>query len=242
MMDYRREILECELFDGQNIYLQKALCTLFDAILNVKKSYLEFEEPEKKVWVSHLERVFAYELYHQWSRILKREKLYGKDKYVLNAEVNKNMNYFGYTDEGVKYPDVVLHQSQGNNKSQGIICEIKRNEYFNNKSFREDIEKLEHFVQEDTKYGFAFGVFILVGNCIDDIYKKIFASKKGLFGLRNTTGTIISQKKIVCIAYDGQGMSFSNLYNMIRSSSKHHKCLYSAKRYYSRLIVENISD
>ena len=241
-MEYKGRNVECALFENQTTDLQKAICTLFDAILNVKKSYLEFEEPEKKVWVSHLERVFAYELYHQWSRILKREKLYGKDKYVLNAEVNKNMNYFGYTDEGVKYPDMVLHHSQGNNKSQGIICEIKRNENLNNKSFREDIEKLEHFVREETIYGFAFGVFILVGNCIDDIYKKVSASKKGLFGLRNTTGTIICQKKIVCIAYDGQGISVSNLYNMIRSSRKHHKCLYSAKRYYSKLIIENVSD
>ena len=229
-MEYRGRTLNCNLFDGQMPDLQKAICTLFDAILNVKKLYLEFEEPEKKVWVSHLERVFAYELYHQWSSILKREKLFGQTKFVLNAEINKNANYFGHVGEGIKFPDMVLHHNQGDNKNQGIVCEIKRKEGFNLKSFRDDIEKLECFLQEGN-YSFAIGAFILVGDCIERIYEKVASLKKSMIGIRNTVKTAEIQKRIVCIAYNGNAVKFSTLYQMIRNTKKHRDNLFLAEKH-----------
>lgn len=218
-MYYRGSDLNCNLFNNQKD-LQKVICTLFDAILHVNQSYLEFEEPEKKVWVSHLERVFAYELYHQWSKILKREKLFGPTKFVLNAEINKNTNYFGHVGEGVKYPDMVLHHNQGDNKNQGIVCEIKRKGGFNLKSFRDDIEKLDCFMQEESNYRFAIGTFILVGDKIDEIYNKVASLKKSMIGLRSTTKTVEIQKRIVCIAYNGNNLEFSTLYQMICNRKK----------------------
>lgn len=230
-MEYRGRCFDCDVLNGQKTDLQKAICTLFDAILNVKKSYLEFEEPEKKVWVSHLERVFAYELYHQWSKILKREKLFSNTKFVLNAEINKNTNYFGHVGEGVKFPDMVLHHSQGDNKGQGIICEIKRKEGFNLKSFRDDIEKLECFLQEDSNYRFAIGAFILVGDKINKIYDKVASLRKSMIGIRNTTKTVETQKRIVCIAYNGKNLEFSTLYFMIRKTKKIPEQLYSVEKH-----------
>jgi hypothetical protein len=230
-MEYRRRNLNCSLFDGQEPDLQKAICTLFDSILNVKKFYLEFEEPEKKVWFSHLERVFAYELYHQWSRILKREKLFGQSKFVLNAEIGKNTNYYGYVGEGIKFPDMVLHHNQGDNKNQGIICEIKRKEGFNLKSFRDDIEKLDCFMQKESNYKFAIGAFILVGDTIDEIYNKVASLKESMIGLRNTAKTTETQKRIVCVAYNGNTLEFSSLYHMIRNQKKHPDNLFLVERH-----------
>lgn len=220
MMEYRGRILNCNLFDGLKPGMQKAICTLFDAILHVEKSYLEFEEPEKKVWVSHLERVFEYELYCQWSKILKREKLFGNSKFVLNAEINKNTNYFGHVGEGMIYPDMVFHHSQGDNKNQGIVCEIKRKGGFNLKSIRDDIEKLDFFIQEESNYRFAIGAFILVGDRIDGIYDKVAVLKNRMIGLRSTTKTIGTQQRILCIAYNGNTLEFSTLYMIIKNKKK----------------------
>ncbi len=233
-MEYRGRNLDCDMFDGQKTDLQRAICTLFDAILNVKRSYLEFEEPEKKVWVSHLERVFAYELYHQWSMILKRakrEKLFDDNQFVINAEISKNTNYFGHVGDGIKFPDIVLHHSQGDNKNQGIICEIKRKEGFNLKSFRDDIEKLECFLQEGSNYGFAVGVFILVGDNIVKIYDKVGSLKKSMIGIRSTAKIVETQKRIVCIAYNGNNLEFSTLYHMIRNIKKHPNNLFSVEKH-----------
>lgn len=235
-MEYKGRNIECELLDSLQTDLHKAVCTLFDAILNVKKSYLEFEEPEKKVWVSHLERVFAYELYHQWSNILKREKLL--DIYLLNAEIGKNTDYFGSMNDGIKFPDMVLHHNQGDNENQGIICEIKRKEGFNNKSFQEDIIKLEYFLQDETDYRFAIGVFILVGENIDKIFDKVAYLKKSIIGFRNTKKTSEIQKRILCLTYDGKFLTFSNLYHMIKNTKKRPDNLYCVNKEKRSIIIQ----
>lgn len=237
-MEYKGRNVECALLEDQTTDIQKAFCTLFDAILNVKQSYLGFVEPEKKVLSSHLERVFAYELYHQWSMFLKREKLFSKEKFILNAEISKNTDYFGSMNDGIKFPDMVLHHSHSDNQNQGVVCEIKRKEGLNNKSFQDDIIKLGYFLQDETHYRFALGVFILVGENIDKIYNKVAYFKKSIIGFRNTKKTSDIQKRIVCIAYNGQVLEFTNLYHMIKNTKKKPDNLYCVRKERRSIVIQ----
>ena len=229
-MKYRGVLLECDLLSNFDKGLVQVIYTLFDAIVHVDMSYIKFQEPEKKLWVSHLERVFANELYHIWSLVLKEQKLFGENKYVLNAEINKNMNYFGSINDGEKFPDMVLHHSQGDNWNQGIICEVKRKEGLNYKSFREDIDKISIFLQEGSAYKFAVGAFILVGEKIDVLYKHVTNLKKRLIGFTNSIETIEIQKKIICVAYNDENLMFTNLYSMIQNTKNKPNNLYCVSK------------
>ena len=109
-------------FGNDNKYFQ----WLFEALLKVKKRYLtydvEFSSTSVDIKKEHLERVFAYELYHQWSVILDQQK---DNDLILNAEIDKNINETiiemnksdnDDSSESLRvnvYPDLVLHQSQG---------------------------------------------------------------------------------------------------------------------------------
>lgn len=149
----------------------------------------------------------------------------------------KNTNYYGHVGEGIQFPDMVLHHNQGDNKSQGIICEIKRKEGFNLKSFRDDIEKLDCFMQKESNYKFAIGAFILVGDTIDEIYNKVASLKDSMIGLRSTVKTVETQKRIVCIAYNGNTLEFSTLYNMIRNRKKHPDNLFFVEKHRNTISI-----
>ena len=118
--------------------MKRHLCKLFDAILAVPKDYYcsefaldqEANLPvgfDKQGVMNHVERVFAYELYHRWSC-----RLYGnKEGLIVNGEIAKNLKWFfgnGFDDNGKqKYPDLVLHKGPTRDE-QMIVCEIKRKE------------------------------------------------------------------------------------------------------------------
>lgn len=75
-------------FEGNTInYLDHDILVLLNAISNVDKQYLSYAEynanaEDRKDQIDQLERVFAYELYYQWS-------LLKDDNMVLNGEIGK---------------------------------------------------------------------------------------------------------------------------------------------------------
>lgn len=168
------------------------LRNLFEAIINVNGKYIkygEFDESIKEFETDKpLERVFTYELYHQWS-LTKSPDL------VLNGEIVK------CTKEGKsKYPDFVLHKGQETDVEQAIVCEVKRFCVLSSESMIHDLEKLLLFTHSGNDnnshtFGnpFAFGVFIVIG-CS-------FATLRNFMSNTN----IEKYKEIICIAYHEEG-------------------------------------
>lgn len=147
---------------------------LFKAILEVKSNYFYYRnEIDNNEWHGQLERVFAYELYHQWSLIqmqyndvlLKQGKI--DEIRYLNGEVGKGL-------EGIyKYPDMVLHGGQGNFVHQEIAVEIKRKANINSENVIKDLEKLSDMITEGklafNAKPFKWGVFILTCGDVSDM-------------------------------------------------------------------------
>lgn len=156
--------------------MKRHLCKLFDAIMAVPKEYYcsEFVHDQegnlpigfdKQGLMNHVERVFAYELYHRWSC-----RLFGnKEGLIVNGEIAKNLKWFfgnGFDDNGKqKYPDLVLHKGPTRDE-QMIVCEIKRKENIR-QGITDDLIKLYRFtnvVKESVKYHcdpYKCGVFIV---------------------------------------------------------------------------------
>ena len=126
------------------------------------------------------ERVFAYELYHQWSC-----NLCHSEGWVLNGESRKNIEYF--CDQQPKgkqkgnlrnYPDMILHKGQSKD-GQLIICEIKRKDRIK-MDFVKDIKSLSLFVDppnnnDDTLFKpFKCGIFLAFCSDFDYMITTIF--------------------------------------------------------------------
>ena len=114
----------------------------------------------------HLERVFSYELYYRWAKILNKRRD-NPERLILNAELSKH-----YFDMGkFKFPDMVLHGDYTNREKQFIICEIKssRNTIKNN-SLKKDAESLYGGVNE---LNYHCGVFVYLGSRFVNTIRKL---------------------------------------------------------------------
>ena len=98
------------------------LLNLYKSILSVKRKYVLYTNKNTSATQNHLERVFAYELYRQWSNRI--QILY--PEYVINGEPEKSPKLFSklYSQKHT-FPDLVMHHDQGDHDYQGVICEIK---------------------------------------------------------------------------------------------------------------------
>lgn len=207
---------------------------LYRAISLVDKKYICYtiyngSEKEKHF---HKERVFAYELYRQWANILEREC---DEPIVLNAELDKIINERIETRDDTennndikevqKFPDIVLHNGQGDDKMQKIICEIKRNTE-NNIScsvILADLYKLACYMDEEKFHSgikpFEYGVFVFVNGSLDKI-KEIKKAKIKV----SSADYLFSQfeqemskhfKNIVCVTYDGDILEYKTLKGLL---------------------------
>ena len=153
-------------FDSDDVV--KHLKGFFKSLKKVDKDYYVYDLDENKVKkhdpnaevtaLKHTERVFAYELYHQWSCLLK-----GTD-WKVNAELRKNVEWFYTKDEekllfedtstftnesSYDFPDMVLHKSQKED-AQLIVCEIKRENRITC-DIKKDLNRLYQFTIKKTK-------------------------------------------------------------------------------------------
>lgn len=156
-------------FDSDDVI--KHLKVFFKSLNKVDKDYYVYDLDENKVKVhdpnaetkalEHTERVFAYELYHQWSYLLKLKK----SDWRINAELRKNVEWF-YSKDDEKllfkntststnessndFPDMVLHKSQKDD-AQLIVCEIKRDDRILS-DIKKDLNRLYLFtIKKDEK-------------------------------------------------------------------------------------------
>ncbi len=228
------------IIEGLDSTNSKYLYSLFVAIKCVSIDYIRYthhyENPMSKSAkkeaiersnneISHVERVFAYELYRQWcDQNIIRNSL----GLVINAEIPKQFTDKIY-HEGchLYYPDMVLHSGQDEFKNNHIICEIKRKEYVDSypEKMNDDIKKICIYVNDETKLKdenidwnpFKLGVFLMT---IKEL-KKHEKEKYSLDLIYNHLNQDILSledrltKKIVCVIYDGHELRYDTLYNMI---------------------------
>ena len=166
------------------ILISQDLLLLIQAIAKVDKRYLSYADTnanadDREDQIIQLERVFAYELYHQWSRLI-------DDGMILNGEIDKLWN------KETWYPDMVLHGGQGDPDHNKIVVEIKRECMVKGKpnAILDDLEKLSRFletVEKDNQYkryrNYECAVFILLKGELDEISRALkneYASRKVL--------------------------------------------------------------
>ena len=213
-------------FDGFNGEISKYIYSLFLSISNVASYYIHYDGSNTKEDYEHVERVFAYELYHQWSdsSLIKNNK-----SLIVNAEIPKILiNDARNANIPLMYPDLVLHQGQNDYKGNIIICEIKRASYARQhpEKVLDDLKKLAIYLSEDLKVKankkdwdpFKVGVFVMtdspdsiiplstenIKSCIENLLKEVK-------GIDNEV-----QKKIICVVYNGNILKYETLYNLIK--------------------------
>lgn len=176
----------------------EAVRMLEKAIGNVNKKYVVIDGiPKTEKKKVQLERCFAYELYHQWSLLIKKfnNKHNPDNPLVLNGEISKKLDDFGTT-----YPDIVLHGGQNNYANQLLICEIKRltnNKSYPYKSILRDLNKLNQYLNHPDIH-FERGVFI-VANCDVDQLQKLINRTRTVYP-EAFSDIANNHDKITCIA------------------------------------------
>lgn len=214
---------------------------LFRAICLVDAKYIRYKigNPDnEEEYMLHKERVFAYELYRQWANIIESEC---KEPLVLNAELDKiiaeDIDAIGErVDDGKeetesdlksktcrRYPDLVLHNGQGNDKVQKIICEIKRQDdsKISSSLILADLYKLACYLDEDkfTKRHFEFGAFILLNGKLEQIKEIKMARIK--VSANNYTYRQFKKEmtkhfdNIICVTYDGGILEYKTLKGLL---------------------------
>ena len=180
--------------NDSGIQLSQDLLALLQAIRNVDKAYLSYANTnanadDRKDVINQLERVFAYELYFQWSLL--------KDcNFVLNGEIGKIWN------EEDWYPDMVLHGGQDDTDNNKIVVEIKRECMVKNnkKAIIDDLKKLSGFLvsavnAQDKKFkNYEDAVFILLKGELTEISDALKDKK--------LTSGIDLNDKIICVTYN----------------------------------------
>ena len=174
-----------------------------------------------------LERTFAYELYRQWLNLLEDEG----SELTVNAEVAKEMSLMPTVDAfhqimngTTKYPDLILHKSHNNLKYNTFVCEIKRHEGMIYEDVVLDISKLcaflSHQIWGDNPY--KYGFFIVIRDELDSIKSVLESARRSnayVFYTELKKDKIELFKKIICISYNDNTITYDNLFNILNLES-----------------------
>lgn len=128
------KVITIENFNDQTSDTDVYFRDFLRALLMVTKDYYEtYRTKDVSKWNKKLERIFAYEFYHQIRNIMEESKDPKKSKDLkryenifLNGEPHKDP--FCYTSLSVdSYPDLIMHEytEKGKLGEQCWLCEIK---------------------------------------------------------------------------------------------------------------------
>jgi hypothetical protein len=174
------------------------------ALLKVDPKYLIWPYRGNK---QMSERVFAYELYHQWRLVSKK---FNYQNLLINAEIRKDGIINNLPTSTIVYPDLVLHEMQANMNQQIIACEIKTAKGIdssNGKSnVKKDLVKLGDYI-DSWKYEMC--VFIQVKNSFNEFDKVIKYLKKKKNEFKNSD-------KIYYVIKESDFVKYDTLENLLR--------------------------
>ena len=182
-------------YEGIELINDEYLKMLFKAIVEVNKQYYYTENPENtsNEIIEQLERIFAYELYYQWSFLLKdyNKHVSEEDKRIINGEIRKQL--FGVN----KYPDMVLHKGHNDIHHQEIVVEIKRKAAIKDDNVAQDIIKLSQFMTNGFlgcgASPYRMGVLILTSGGEEDIREQLMLIKD----------KVLINYNVICVFCDG---------------------------------------
>lgn len=221
----------------------KFFLDLFDSIIKVDRKYIEYKVEYNEShdgYEKHLERVFAYELYRHWSNRVSSEspflllnaeisKVISVNKIICNLEVSQDPANQEVT---TVYPDMVLHHSQGDDKAQILICEIKRDKNLKGSLIFGDLYKICCYMTKEMfhteKDPFRYGVFIIAG---DKSLSTCFNCLKDTDTIKTNDGNefisfckFVDDKtfqpsfdRVVCVTYDGNRLEYDLLSELINN-------------------------
>ena len=168
-----------------------------------------------------IERVFAYELYHQFRLLTGNDANYAGlrldgeiTKFVpYNVDYCASIEHIDFTAEHHFSPDLVLHLGQTNSdyNNQRLIIEIKTSHLPRGLSRREitqDIIKLKHCL---THLEYQEGAFISVNTDHTSIADKFY----NMFSVEAETRREYF-KRIVIFNYNKDALHYQTLYNLVK--------------------------
>lgn len=189
------------------------LIMMLEALWNVSKDYLWYvdysESLENTRYVEQLERVFAYEFYHQWRNILEKND----SNMFLNGEISKRVkDDLVNNKETTIFPDMVLHGGQDNDNNQLIACEFKRKDGITKDSYKLDIICLVNYLSKKyfTMNPFKCGVFILVGDTMDKL-RRYTDSVKSIENIGKFSNSILCITYNICKKNDSEEIKSMNI-------------------------------
>lgn len=175
---------------------------LIDAISLVEPKYEVYTtiSPNREALVKRGERVYAYELYHQYRCLMERDKV---TDCHLNGEIYKDAKVFNAIDGHSCYPDLILHKAfdKIDEESQFFLCEIKMRD---NPTLLDDLEKLTKL--SESELNFRYYIFLCIGLLMDDLKKN----------LKNNTSYY--NENIICICVNEGKIEFDELKHILNNN------------------------
>ncbi len=202
-------------FFSTNFYEDtKYIKDLITSIIAVDQAYCKWDYNKT---IQKTERVFAYELYHQFKLLVKREdNILRYEDLRFDGEIGKkyfpdipNLETRFNVEQKDFSPDLVLHKGQldSNQLNQKLIVEIKTKANGSEEVVK-DIIKLNYSI---IKLNFQFGVFISVNTLKSTLIQNLKSEIKLLNEYENNF------RRIIIIHYDGQNLRIENLYNILKN-------------------------
>lgn len=136
----------------------------------------EEDNPYDSAANDYCERVFAYELYHQFRKVMCDNDEY--QDLFFNGEQQKDNSYFKHLLDVINkekiIPDLVLHENTGTYEYGGQILYIEIKTIHNNDVYS-DLSKLSKLTETDLN--FYYYIFIYVDGTIEDLINKIVGGR-----------------------------------------------------------------
>ena len=180
------------------------------ALLRVDNRYImwgyDYQEDKGKKGITMVERIFAYELYHQFRTIMDNKESY--KGIFLNGETKKDDSIYSMLYKKICYPDLVLHKDPGSVDPSGqyLLCEIKTAK---NSNLFKDLQKLKKL--EECGLNFKYYIFLLVLGNFDDIKTNIKNKIKSLSSISKNT---------VCVTFSGNTIEYCRLEELTNELNK----------------------
>ena len=169
----------------------RAIKMIADALKKVDGKFVSYQSTKEDIRElcdknvkAHVERCFAYELYHQIRCQMDSEDYKNWDGIIeVNAEVPKEIFNSPKATIGKNlYPDMVIHGGQGctDKNLQLVVCEIKRNVNIHklcDEDIKNDLIKLAWYIETlqhvGCDVGFKAGCFIMTNATKAELEKSI---------------------------------------------------------------------